>query len=120
MHYDPIPVTDPGLVPGDRVRLEGPRHTQWWLVRATSRDFAVCVRQTPFKPKGTLEYTVLDWRNGVRGPCNLIGWGFGDGSYSAEDCADMVYQFQTGELEVTHRNWRRIELYQRLSGGQNG
>jgi len=70
-----------------------------------------------------MQYTVIDWRNGIRGPCNLIGQGYGDGSYSSEQCAEMLTEFEdvrvVGEtewpaLEVSHRNRvpldiRRIE-----------
>ena len=117
---------------GDRVLLGG--DDRWWTVRAVSPNFVACVRQRPFKPKGELLYTVLDWRNGVRGPCNLIGQGYGDGTYSEEECAEMLvgfeYDYQTDpnyieaqrafeageaetaswpspdipELEISHRN----------------
>ncbi len=49
-------------------------------------------------------YTVVDWRNGVRGPCNLIGQSWGDGTYSPAECAAMLAEFEAGELEVSHRN----------------
>jgi hypothetical protein len=94
---------------GDRLRLD-PDPRRWWTVQAVTPHFAACVQQVPFQPKGTLRYTVLDWRNGVRGPCHLIGQGYGDGSYSEQECAAMLAQFE-GEypdlgftLEVSHRN----------------
>lgn len=59
---------------------------------------------------GEIFYTVLDWRNGLRGSCNLIGWGYGDGDYSEADCAKMLADFETGDLEISHRNWTRIRL----------
>jgi hypothetical protein len=55
-------------------------------------------------------YTVLDWRNGVRGPCNLSGQGWGDGTYTEAECAAMLAGFESGELEVSHRNRVRIEF----------
>ncbi|MCW2632069.1 MAG: hypothetical protein JWR88_1031 [Pseudonocardia sp.] len=88
---------------GDRVRLD-PDPRRWWTVQAVSPHFAVCVQQVPFKPKGTLRYTVLDWRNSVRGPCDLIGQGYGDGSYSEQECVAMLAEFESGELEVSYRN----------------
>lgn len=98
------------LAVGQRVRLDGKRHR--WTVQAVSEHFAALVQQVPFTPKGTLQYTVIDWRNGVRGPCNLVGQGYGDGSYSREECARMLIEFEfapdADPLEVSHRN--RIPL----------
>lgn len=109
---------------GDRVKL-APDTRRWWRVQAVSENFTACVRQLEFQKKGTLCYTVLDWRNGVRGPCNLVGQGWGDGSYTEAECAEMLIDFENhdrmqaefakhsvGEsfsvdyhaLEVSHRN----------------
>lgn len=79
---------------GQRLRLDGSRARQWWEVRAVTDHFTAVVRQAPFEEKGVLEYTVLDWRNGIRGPCNEIGQGYGDGSYSPEECAEMLNEFE--------------------------
>lgn len=106
---------------GERVRLAGYDARLWWRVQAASEHFAVCVRQVEFRKKGTLCYTVLDWRNGVRGPCNLIGQGWGDGSYSEAECRELLEGFerviatQPGhapvyDLEVSHRNRVPIEV----------
>lgn len=88
---------------GDRLLL-GPDPRRWWTVRAASDRFTVCVQQVPFQKRGTLRYTVLDPENERRGPCNLIGWGYGDGSYSEAECAEMLAEFESGDLEVSHRN----------------
>lgn len=106
------------LHPGDRVKLY-PDARRWWTVQAVSQNFAACVRQAPFQPAGVLEYTVLDWRNGVRGPCNLTGQGFGDGTYSAAECERMLVEFERPwtddvyPLEVSQRNWVRLEVLER-------
>lgn len=60
--------------------------------------------------EGGVFYTVLDWENGLRGPCNLIGWGYGNGDYTEADCARMLADFESGELEISHRNWERIRF----------
>ncbi len=96
------------LTVGQRVKLAGDRY--WWTVKAVTPNFAALTRQAEFHPAGTLCYTVLDWRNGVRGPCNLIGQGYGDGSYSEAECAEMLAEFEAGDLEVSQRNWVRIEF----------
>jgi len=95
---------------GDRVLL---RQRTRWTVAAVTKHFAALVQQAPFRSKGTMQYTVIDWRNGIRGPCNLIGQGYGDGSYSPEQCSRMLSEFEDmrlvgeylwPELEVSHRN----------------
>lgn len=36
--------------------------------------------------------------------------GYGDGSYSEAECARMLAEFEDGDLEVSQRNWVRIEF----------
>lgn len=93
---------------GDRFNLDGDR--RWRTVKAVTDHFAALTRQAEFHPAGTLCYTVLDWRNGVRGPCDLIGQGWGDGAYTEAQCAAMLAEFETGRLEVSQRNWAPIEF----------
>lgn len=76
---------------GDQVKLH---QRVRWTVRAVSANFAALVQQVPFAEKGTMQYTVIDWRKGIRGPCNLIGQSFGDGEYNEADCAEMLRQFE--------------------------
>jgi hypothetical protein len=96
------------LETGDRLKFDGDH--RWWTVRAVTPNFAALTRQAEFKRAGIRCYTVLDWRNGVRGPCNLIGQGYGDGSYSEAECADMLRRFESRDLEVSQRNWVRIDI----------
>lgn len=112
------------LTAGDRVLFAG--DPQPWAVRATSEHFAVAVRYTTDADRpdsdedwpeldddfeaGELMYTVLDWRNGVRGPCNLVGQGYGDGEYLPSECERMLAEFEAGDLEVSHRNQVRIRF----------
>jgi hypothetical protein len=104
------PVEPVRLEVGDQVRLaHGSPGRWWWTVRAVTENFVACVHQAPFHRRGVMFYTVLDWRNGVRGPCNLIGQGYGDGTYSEGECAKMLSEFERRrgewpELEVSHRN----------------
>jgi hypothetical protein len=111
MHYstsNPGPAEPRPLVVGERVKLDTDR--RWWTVKAVTDNFAALTRQAEFHPRGILCYTVLDWRNGVRGPCNLLGQGWGDGSYSEEQCATMLAEFEAGQLEVSQRNWVPIQF----------
>lgn len=117
------PVEPLELRVGDGVRLDdGP---SIWTVAAVSANFAALTR--PYDPAvddpdpddedAHLQdvctgprYTVIDWNNGVRGPCNLVGRSFGDGTYSPDECAHMLALFEAGELEVSHRVRARIDI----------
>lgn len=96
------------LVVGERLKFAGDR--LWWTVKAVTEHFAALTRQAEFHPRGTNCYTVVDWRNGVRGACDLIGQGYGDGSYTEEQCAAMLAEFEAGDLRVSQRNWVPIEF----------
>lgn len=124
------PVTPLNWSVGDVVTLDDRNN---WTVRAVTAHFAALVR--PFTDAdlaathdyceslwddphyececpqvGVPQYTAVDWRNGVRGPCNLIGQAWGDGSYSEAECAAMLAEFEAGRLEVSHRNRVRIDV----------
>lgn len=122
------PVTPLPLTVGQQVTLAYDWHP--WTVAAVSENFAALTRITTERDYGVAEwqadpddehwenpytvgntlYTVLDWRNGVRGPCNLVGQAYGDGEYTEAECARMLAEFEAGELEVSHRNQVRIEF----------
>ena len=76
LYYQVEPMKPVALAVGQQVKLDGER--QWWAVRGVAGEHvAVLTRQAPFRRRGALEYTVLDWRSGVRGPVNVIGQGWG-------------------------------------------
>lgn len=113
---------------GQRIRFGSAHKT--WHVQAVSDNYVALVQQAPFEPKGTLQYSVIDWARGIRGPANLIGWGYGDGTYSRSECENMLREFEyeltsadrpqgddDGDsesamqgLEVSHRN--NVEIYE--------
>lgn len=119
------------LKPTDRVVLDD-RHE--WTVRAVTGNFAALVRPVTDADRQEhrenyeeahwdddladnyegldckVFYTVLDWRNGLRGPCNLIGQSYGDGDYLPSECEQMLAEFEAGGLEISHRNWVRIRF----------
>lgn len=97
---------------GDRRQFPRETGSLWWTCQVANDRFAVLVAPVRFKPKGTLQYTVWDRERAVRGPCNLIGQGYGDGSYSVAECERMLAQFTAGELEVSHRN--NVPIFQRV------
>ncbi|ORA45345.1 hypothetical protein BST46_25295 [Mycobacterium timonense] len=98
------PVT---MTVGQRVKLDHER--QLWTVRGVAgEDVAVLTRQAPFRRRGALEYTVLDWRAGVRGPVNVIGQGWDvDTDEQCQQLADLV---RAGKWSVTVRNWLPIDV----------
>ncbi len=100
-----------------------------WAVRAVTDHFAALVRTITERDVaewadwreemgfdrdedkvGDPQYTVVDWRNAVRGPCNLVGQAWGDGTYTEAECAAMLAEFEAGELEVSHRNRVPIDV----------
>jgi hypothetical protein len=118
------PVAQLPLEIGQQVHLAGDPYP--WTVKAVSEHFAALTRLVEDNERGlddvdwpelvdeleegTVLYTVLDWRNGVRGPCNLVGQAWGDGTYTEADCAEMLAEFESGDLEISHRNRVRIEF----------
>lgn len=121
---NPTAVPSIALNDGDRIKFAGDR--RWWTVKAVTANFVALTRQAEFEPAGTLCYTVVDWRNGVRGACNLVGQGWGDGTYTEVECAEMLAGFEAADepidfssdgtapyrlrLEVSQRNWVRIDI----------
>lgn len=79
---------------GVQVRLccDGPR---WWDVRIADERFAILTRQAEFRPKGQVAYTILDVREGVRGPCNSIGQGW-HATMPDEECRKLLQALQIG------------------------
>lgn len=79
---------------GSQVKLtrDGRR---WWDVRIADERFAILTRQAEFRPSGQVSYTVLDVREGVRGPCNLIGQGW-HATMPDEECRKLLLALQLG------------------------
>jgi hypothetical protein len=86
---------------GDRVRFAAQKAK--FKVRAAGERFAICT--IPYNPKHTVIYTIIDFREGVRGPENLV---FGMGAETDEQCREMLARLESGQSQVSHRN--RIPL----------
>jgi hypothetical protein len=56
-----------------------------YTVRVRSERFLVCTK--PFNPQRTVLYTIIDLKENVRGPENLV---FGMGAETDEHCVSMV------------------------------
>jgi siroheme synthase len=75
------------------------REKKPYTVRACDDRFFICTK--PFNPKKTVQYTIVDLKQFIRGTENLI---FCMGFESDEDCQEALVRLQTGETEVSHRN----------------
>lgn len=86
---------------GDRIKFFSEKRP--YCVRAADRRYAICTK--PFNLKHTTIYTIIDFKEDVRGPDNVI---FGLGYETDADAARALAQLQAGEIEVSYR--RRIPL----------
>ena len=68
---------------GSKVKFKSEK--QKYTVQASDDRFAICTK--PFNPKHTVLYTVVDFKEQVRGTENLI---FGEGAETKEQCEDML------------------------------
>ncbi len=101
--------TIPSWATGQTVRLDDGRD---WTVQAVSGNFAALTRTVD---NGDLDwdednervgdplYTIIDWRNRLRGPANVTG-AYGSGTLSRDDFAQMLAEFEAGTLELSRRN----------------
>lgn len=76
-----------------------------YTVQARSRRYLVCTK--PFAARHTVLYCIIDLKERVRGPENLI---FGLGAETREQCEEMVRRLEDPDKvsAVSHRH--RIDL----------
>lgn len=86
---------------GDKVYV--PREKRPYRVRARDERFIICTK--PYNPKRTVRYFIVDLKERVRGPDNMV---FYSGYESDEDCAERLAELQSGEIEVSCR--RHVDL----------
>lgn len=91
------------LAVGDQIKFLDDRF--WWTARAVDDRYAVLTRHTPFRKDGILTYTIIDAERGRRGPCNLIGqgWGF-DIDKPEEGAEELLAELQADKVQITSRN----------------
>ncbi len=80
---------------GDRVKFYGEKKP--YVVQAVSEHFVILTK--PFNLQHTTLYTIIDWRNGWRGPHN--SWGFG--AVTREDCEETIAAMESDEIELSVR-----------------
>lgn len=82
---------------GDKVYV--PNEKRPYRVRARDERYIICTK--PYNPKRTVLYFIVDLKERVRGPDNMV---FCSGYETDEDCAERLKELQSGEIEVS---WRR-------------
>lgn len=102
------------IKPGERIRFHPNGGRRWWTVRDVDDRYIVATTQAPFKPKGTLWYTIVDrtgWQNKryngagngvVRSSLNTLGGGWDIGP-NGEGCEEIIPALRSGEWGLSHR-----------------
>ena len=86
---------------GDKIKFE--EEKQRYTIRAMSDRYAICTK--PMNALKTVLYTIVDFKEKIRGPENLV---FGFGAETDKQCEEMLERLEKGETEISHRN--RINL----------
>lgn len=93
------------LKKGDKIYFSGNKKA--FTVREADEHFAICTQPYNFRPN-TVVYTIIDFERNVRGMDNYV-FGVHD-YYSDEDCKDAMIELQTGMMEVSYKNSRKVPL----------
>ncbi|CAG7633253.1 hypothetical protein HGB39_28315 [Rhodococcus opacus] len=93
---------------GGRIRF-GLEPRRPYTVRALSEHFVVCTRPRDFATTGDFVYTVIDWRNGIRGPIN----GQVADVSTDERCRDLLHDLEAGRWEISHHNRVQLDILDR-------
>jgi hypothetical protein len=88
---------------GDKIKFRTDK--QRFTVIARNERFIICTK--PFNLKRTVLYTVVDLENDIRGTENLV---FGAGAETQEQCNEMLKRLASGETEISHRNYIRLDV----------
>lgn len=103
-----------GKVPeGTKVKFAAEK--QRYTVRASNVAFSICTKPLNMirRVRGghthekTVLYTIIDWRQNIRGPENLV---FGMGAETGKDCREMLERLTEGESEVSHRRYVELDI----------
>lgn len=90
---------------------------QWWHVVARNTDHVVAVRQAPFQPKGTLQYTVtgnIDYQRNGKGPglirssLNSLS-GYWDLGEDGSEAYTVIEALENGDHELSMRRLEDVE-----------
>lgn len=70
-----------------------------YTIQAADGRFVVCSK--PMNALKTVLYCIVDAKNKIRGPENLV---FGLGAETKEQCEEMLKRIQEGETEISQRH----------------
>jgi hypothetical protein len=125
---------------GDVLKFDGKRCC--WLVRAKTKDGRYAIATN--KVSNRVSYTILDFKEGIRGPMNVIGWGLGIFTTSGADEAidEAIHMLESSlaekeqyfrdhpenvgkviysrQWEVSHRNRLEIRITERRQVAKHG
>lgn len=76
-----------------------------YKIRARNGRYLICTK--PFNAKKTVIYTVIDLEEKVRGTDNLV---FSFGYETDEEISENMRMFDSGEIEVSHRNRVALDI----------
>lgn len=107
------PVQHADVAVGDQIRfIPDSRAKAWWTVADRSPDHVIAVRQAPFEPKGTVEYTVTGHLNGqrngagpglVRSSLNTLGGGWDLSNREGVGSAEILAELESGRYGLSMR-----------------
>lgn len=113
---------------GDQIRFQpDSRERAWWTVTQRNDDHVVAVRQAPFHPKGTVEYTVtgrMDGRRNGAGPglvrssLNTLGGGWDLSNRQDAGSEEILDALESGQYELSMRRVIDVHSIHRRSGAQ--
>ena len=81
---------------GDKVRIRGEKLL--YTVQARDERYIICTK--PFNIKHTVLYFILDLKQGIRGPDNMV---FCMGYETRDQCQERLKDLQRGYAEVSLR-----------------
>ncbi len=84
------------LKPGDPVFV----HNEVRPYRVKCRDERYIICTKPFNPKRTVIYFIIDLKERLRGPDNMV---FCSGYETQEQCEERLKELQSGWIEVSRR-----------------
>lgn len=75
----------------------------WFTVQALNERYLICTSET----KLGHFHTILDLEKGIRGDDNMV---FHNGYDTVELCEARLKEFDTGDLEISRRNWVQLNI----------
>ena len=73
-----------------------------YTVRACDERYLICTK--PFNLQHTVQYTIVDLKEGIRGADNYWRWGGYDDYTTDEGCRNVLENLNSGEVEISYRN----------------